>query len=266
MPDSRFTFPKSVVKAGSAEAALLERLDPDRMPRHLAVIMDGNGRWAKQRGLPRVMGHREGAKSVREVVESSARLDIEVLTLFAFSVENWKRPQEEVDALMKMLSEFLRKEIPTLLKNDIRFQPLGRWRELPPETVADIEQAMAATASCRKMLFQVALNYSGRAEIVDCCREIATAAARGEVDPDLIDEEFVAQRLYNPSVPDPDLLIRTSGEQRISNFLLWEIAYTELHITPTFWPDFRIKHLLQAILDFQSRDRRFGGLNGEGAQ
>jgi undecaprenyl diphosphate synthase len=161
-----------------------------------------------------------------------------------------------------MLSEFLRKEIPTLLKNDIRFLPLGRWRELPAETVDDIEAAIAATAACGKLLFQVALNYSGRAEIVDICRNIARAAARGEIAAESIDEAVFAAHLYNPSVPDPDLLIRTSGEQRISNFLLWEIAYTELFITPTFWPDFRLRHLLEAIIDFQGRERRFGGLNG----
>jgi undecaprenyl diphosphate synthase len=257
-----FDFPDNMVKPGSFEAGLLERLDPEKLPRHLAVIMDGNGRWAAKRGLPRVEGHRRGAASVRELVENCRRLGIEVLTIYAFSVENWKRPQLEIDALMGMLSDFVRKETKTLLKNGIRFMPYGRWRELPEKTVADLQGAMEQTAGCDRLLFQVALNYGGRTEIIDVSRKLAADCLSGETSPEAIDEETFRSRLYSPDVPDPDLLIRTSGEMRISNFLLWEIAYTELHITEIHWPDFRLRHLLEALVDFQGRERRFGGLGG----
>lgn len=263
MADNRFDFPEGVVKPGSPEAGLLEKVDPESLPRHIAVIMDGNGRWARQRGLPRVMGHREGVKSVREIVESCARLGIEVLTIFAFSVENWKRPQSEIDSLMKMLSEFLKKETSNLIKNGIKFQPIGRWHELPDRTVVDIEKAIEATAGGTNLLFQVALNYGGRVEIVDACRQIAADVLSGSLEPQQIDLKTISERLYSPEIPDPDLLIRTSGEFRVSNFLLWEIVYTEIHVTPRFWPDFRLPDLLEAIIDFQQRERRFGGLNGD---
>ena len=257
-----YDFPPKKVQPGSFEAGLLERLDPERLPHHLAVIMDGNGRWAAKRGLPRVEGHRRGAQSVRELVENCRRLGIKVLTIYAFSVENWKRPKKEIDALMRMLSEFIHKEVPTLIENGIAFQPYGRWKELAEKTVADLEYAIEKTSSGDRMLFQVALNYGGRTEIIDACRKLAAECLEGRVLPGDIDEEDVSRNLYSPEVPDPDLLIRTSGEQRVSNFLLWEIAYTELHITPIFWPDFRLRHLLEALIDYQQRERRFGGLNG----
>ena len=259
-----FEFDAERVPPGSAEEELLGRLDTAKLPRHLAVIMDGNGRWAAQRGLPRVEGHRRGARSVREAIENCARLGIDILTIYAFSSENWKRPQAEVEALMKMLSEFLRKELRRLVKNGIVFRPVGRWRELPPETVADIEEAIAGTAAGERMLFQVALNYGGRVEIADACRRIAVECLAGTLDPEEIGVETVAGRMYCPEVPDPDLLIRTSGEYRISNFLLWELAYTEIYVTDVHWPDFRLLHLLEALTDFQGRERRYGGLNGEG--
>lgn len=257
-----FDFPEKLVRPDSVEAQMLSRLEQRSLPRHVAVIMDGNGRWASKRGLPRVEGHRRGAKSVREIVENCSRLGIESLTIFAFSVENWKRPKEEVDALMGMLSEFLRKEVPNLVKQGISFMPIGRWRELPEKTVADLEWAIAETAAGEKMLFQVALNYGGRVEIVDACRRVAGECLAGNLRPEQIDVKTISNRMYNPDVPDPDLLIRTSGEYRISNFQLWELAYTEIHITDVHWPDFRLKHLLEALIDYQGRERRFGGLNG----
>ena len=260
----KFDFPDAEVKAGSYEAGLLERLDPEKLPKHVAVIMDGNGRWAERRRLPRIEGHRRGATSVRKIVEDCRRLGIGVLTIYAFSVENWKRPQKEIDALMGMLSEFVRKEVKTLVKNGIRFRPFGRWRALPSRTVADLEWAVEETTDCDKMIFQVALNYGGRTEIVDACRQVAEDCLLGNLNSEEINEETIRQRLYSPNVPDPDLLIRTSGEMRVSNFLLWEIAYAELYITEIHWPDFRLRHLLEALVDFQRRERRFGGLGGEG--
>ncbi len=226
--------------------------------------MDGNGRWAGQRGLPRVAGHRKGVESVREIVENCSRLGIEVLTIYAFSVENWKRPKEEIDALMGMLSEFVHKEVPNLVENGVAFRPIGRWRELPPKTVNDLEWAVEETSGGNRMLFQVALNYGGRVEIVDACRRIAAECLAGDLKPEQIDVKTISGRMYNPEVHDPDLLIRTSGEYRISNFLLWELAYTELHISDVHWPDFRLRHLLEALIDFQGRERRFGGINGGG--
>jgi len=245
-----FDFSDKDVKPGSYEAGLLERLDPKKLPSHLAVIMDGNGRWAARRGLPRVEGHRRGARSVRHIVENCRRLGIAVLTIYAFSVENWKRPKKEIDALMKMLSEFVRKETPNLAKNGVSFRPYGRWRELPQETVRDLEWAAQQTADGDKLVFQVALNYGGR----DCLE--------GKLELDEIDVETISRRLYSPDVPDPDLLIRTSGEWRVSNFLLWQLAYTELHVTQVHWPDFGLRELLEALIDYQGRERRFGGLNG----
>ena len=235
------------------------------LPRHVAIIMDGNGRWAKQRNMHRTRGHREGVKSVREVVESCARLDVDVLTIYAFSTENWNRPEKEVKALMDMLSEFLKKEVGSLQKNGIRFRPIGRWRELPEKTVADIEMAIKETAGGEKLLFQVALNYGGRTEIVDACRRLANECIHCQFDTEKIDEAALSRMMYGHDAPDPDLLIRTSGEYRVSNFLLWQIAYAEFYVTDVFWPDFRLANLLEAIIDFQKRDRRFGGINGEEA-
>ncbi len=247
--------------AGSLEEQLLRQIDLARLPRHVAVIMDGNGRWAKQRSLPRIEGHRAGVAAVRDTVESAARLGLEVLTLYAFSVENWKRPRHEVWTLMNLLRDYLRRELQTLIDNDIRLRVLGRYKELDPSIVAALETALERTASCRGMVFNIALNYSGRNEILDACRRIVSEWAAGErLD---IDEATLSRSLDTAGQPDPDLLIRTSGEMRVSNFLLWQIAYTEIWVTPTLWPDFRCRHLLEAIVDFQRRERRFGGVHDE---
>ena len=251
--------PGSLGEPGSPTAELLARLDLARLPAHVAVIMDGNGRWAKQRRLPRAEGHRAGVAAVRDTVESAARLGLRHLTLYAFSVENWKRPRAEVWTLMNLLKEYVRRELETLLRHDIRFEPIGRWRELDRSVVAILERAVEATAGCGGMRFNIALNYSGRCEIVDACRRIVADWAAGQrLD---IDEETLSRSLYTAGQPDPDLLIRTSGEQRVSNFLLWQIAYSEIHVTPVLWPDFRRNHLLEAILDYQNRERRFGGID-----
>ena len=247
-----------VARPDSPEDRLLRRLDRSQVPRHVAIIMDGNGRWAKARGLPRVEGHRAGVAAVRDVVEAAAQLGVEVLTLYAFSVENWKRPRYEVWALMNLLKDHLRRELATLVDNGIRLQLLGRWRELDPSVVGELERALEATADCQGMQLNIALNYSGRCEIVDACRDIVADWAGGESVE--IDEATIGRYLYTAGQPDPDLLIRSSGEQRVSNFLLWQIAYAEIWMTEILWPDFRRGHLLQAILDFQARDRRFGAV------
>lgn len=248
-----------VLEPGSPEARLYDQIELSRLPEHIAVIMDGNGRWAQARNLPRVEGHRAGISSVRQAVETCARLDIPVLTLYAFSVENWKRPPAEVSVLMMLLKQYLRLELSNLIKNDIRFEVVGRMEDLPKDVVAQLELGIDRTANNRGMLFNIALNYGGRAEIADACQRIVDAAlARGESPS--IDEAFFARHLYAPKMPDPDLLIRTSGELRISNFLLWQIAYSEIWVTDTLWPDFRNSDLFEAIIDFQKRDRRYGGI------
>jgi undecaprenyl diphosphate synthase len=247
----------SVVPAGSAEESLARQVDFDRLPRHLAVIMDGNGRWAAQCHLPRVEGHRAGIESVREVVEGSARLGIRVLTLYAFSVENWKRPVSEVSTLMMLLKRYLRLELNTLLRNNIRFRVIGRASELASDVRSELSMAQEQTAGNSGMLFNIALNYGGRAEIVEAARRLIESG----VEPAELDEERFASALYTAGQPDPDLLIRTSGEMRVSNFLLWQIAYAEIWVTQTLWPDFRKRHLLEAILAYQKRDRRYGGIN-----
>ena len=246
----------SVVTAGSPEEALARQVNFDRMPRHIAVIMDGNGRWAAQRHLPRVEGHRAGIESVRDIVESSARLDIGVLTLYAFSVENWKRPITEVSTLMSLLKRYLRLELNTLMRNNIRFRVIGRDEELAPDVRRELKMAEEQTAANAGMLFNIALNYGGRAEIVDAARRAIQAGVR----PEDLDERKFAEFLYTAGQPDPDLLIRTSGEMRVSNFLLWQIAYAEIWVTDTLWPDFRRRHLLEAVLAYQKRDRRYGGI------
>ncbi len=246
----------AVLPSGSAEEALARQIDFDRLPAHVAVIMDGNGRWAAQRHLPRVEGHRAGIESVREVVEGSARLGIKVLTLYAFSVENWKRPATEVSTLMALLKRYLRSELNTLLRNDIHFHVIGREEELAPDIRRELEDAEAKTASNVGMRFNIALNYGGRAEIVEAAKRLITA----KIDADTLDEQRFSQFLYTAGQPDPDLLIRTSGEMRVSNFLLWQIAYAEIWVTDTLWPDFRKRHLLEAILAYQKRERRYGGI------
>ncbi len=247
--------------AGSVEARLARQVDFERLPAHVAVIMDGNGRWAARRRLPRVEGHRAGIDSVRETVELSARLGIGVLTLYAFSVENWKRPPAEVRGLMGLLKRYLRLEIATLMANDIRLNVIGSEAELAPDVRAELEAAQARTGGNAGMVFNIALNYGGRAEIVAAVRR----ALKAGVDPDDLDEARFAGLLYTSGQPDPDLLIRTSGEMRISNFLLWQIAYSEIWVTDTHWPDFRGRHLLEAVLDYQKRNRRYGGIEREPA-
>ncbi len=250
---------ENFAKPGSPEADLLKQIDNKRLPKHIAVIMDGNGRWAGMRRLPRVAGHRAGIESVREIVESSARLGLEVLTLYAFSVENWKRPHSEVRMLMNLLKEYIRRELKSVHKNNIRFKALGRIHELEESVQIELNRAMNTTKSNTGMLLNVALNYSGRAEIVDTFnRLLRDLKQNGNEHP--VSEDLISQSLYTSGIPDPDLLIRTSGEMRLSNFLLWQIAYAEIYITPTFWPDFRRKHLLEAILEYQQRDRRYGGI------
>ena len=247
----------SVVTAGSAEEALVRQVDFDRLPAHIAIIMDGNGRWAAQRHLPRVEGHRAGIDAVRDVVESSARLGIGVLTLYAFSVENWKRPVTEVSTLMGLLKRYLRLELNTLLGNNIRFNVIGGVDELAPDIQRELADAEQKTAGNTGMLFNIALNYGGRAEIVEAARKMLAAG----LTPEQIDEQRFGEFLYTAGQPDPDLLIRTSGEMRVSNFLLWQIAYAEIWVTDTLWPDFRRRHLLEAILAYQKRERRYGGIN-----
>jgi undecaprenyl diphosphate synthase len=247
----------SVITPGSPEEALAREVKFDRLPQHVAVIMDGNGRWAAQRHLPRVEGHRAGIESVRDIVESSARIGIRVLTLYAFSVENWKRPPSEISTLMSLLKRYLRLELNTLLKNDIRFRVIGRADELAPDIRRELTAAEEKTAANAGMQFNIALNYGGRAEIVDAARRAIQAGVR----PEDLDERKFSEFLYTAGQPDPDLLIRTSGEMRVSNFLLWQIAYAEIWVTDTLWPDFRRRHLLEAVLAYQKRDRRYGGIN-----
>ena len=249
-----------VVSKGSEEQALLRAIDFSRLPRHVAIIMDGNGRWAAGRHLPRVEGHRAGIDAVRDTVETSARLGISVLTLYAFSVENWKRPPTEVSTLMGLLKHYLRRELQTLLRNNIRFQVIGRMGDLPADVRGELNRAMERTRTSTGLLFNIALNYGGRAEITDAVQRLLADVVANGKDPAAITEESLSSYLYTAGQPDPDLLIRTSGELRISNFLLWQAAYSEIHVTDTLWPDFRRIHLLEAVLDYQRRDRRFGGL------
>ncbi len=245
------------------EAELFAQLDPKRLPQHIAIIMDGNGRWARKRHLPRVAGHRAGVTSVRSTVETASSIGIPALTLYAFSEENWKkRPKSEVDFLMGLLCRYLKAEVPSLNKNNVRLEYIGRLHELPDSVQQKMEWARAATEKNTGTVMTLALNYSARAEIVDAVRRIVDAAARnGGLDHLKIDEESVSRHLYTSHLPDPDLVIRTSGEMRLSNFLLWQLAYAEIHVMPTLWPEFRGTHLLAAIADYQKRDRRYGGLN-----
>ena len=257
---------RKLAEPGSIEETLLDRVDLKRLPRHIAVIMDGNGRWARARNLPRVEGHRAGITSVREIVETAARLELRVMTLYAFSVENWKRPRFEVATLMMLLKEYLRKELATLMDNNIRFTAIGRVDGLDPSVQRELKYAEDQTARNSGLLFQIALNYGGRAEIVDTVNRIMAVLREREMSDALIDEQFFADHLYTANIDDPDLLIRTSGELRVSNFLLWQIAYAEIHVTKVLWPDFRRRHLFEAIIDFQSRDRRYGGVDESDAQ
>ena len=239
---------------------LLPLIDRGALPAHIAIIMDGNGRWARKRGLPRVAGHRAGINAVREAVEGSAELGISVLTLYAFSVENWKRPRNEVSTLMQLLKEYLNKELQNIHKNNIRFRTIGRTDELDPSVRAELDKAISKTDTNTGMIFNVALNYGGRAEIIDAVNRLLNNGGREAALNGGITENDFAQYLYTAGQPDPDLLIRTSGELRVSNFLLWQIAYAEIWVTDTLWPDFRQANLFEAIIEFQRRERRYGGV------
>jgi undecaprenyl diphosphate synthase len=248
---------------GRKEAEVYRHLDPARLPKHIAIIMDGNGRWAKRRHMPRVAGHRVGVAAVRSTVETAARIHIPALTLYAFSEENWrKRPKSEVDFLMRLLSRYLRAEVPTLNQNNIRLEYIGRQHELPGDVQERMRWARESTAHNSGMVLTLALNYSARSELVDAFRSMVTAAQQnGGFNHLRIDEATVSRHLYTRHLPDPDLVVRTSGEMRLSNFLLWQLAYAEIYVTPTLWPDFRGVHLLEGIAEYQKRERRYGGLN-----
>ena len=249
-----------VVREGSRDQKLLAAIDWDRLPKHVAIIMDGNGRWAAQRGQPRIAGHRAGVEAVRASVDTGARLGLGALTLYAFSTENWKRPRYEVDALMRMLRKYLRLELREIQRQNIRFQTIGRTEALAPRVKDEIARAWQQTASNKGMILSVALNYGGRAEIVDACRAAMEKLQKQGKFAEELHEQSIEDELYTRNLPDLDLLVRTSGELRISNFLLWQSAYAEIYVTDTLWPDFRRLHLLQAIVDYQQRSRRFGGL------
>jgi undecaprenyl diphosphate synthase len=241
-------------------ATLVENIDWTRLPRHVAIIMDGNGRWAKERDLPRVEGHRAGITAVREAVETAARTGLGALTLYAFSVENWKRPRAEIDALMELLKEYLARELPTLLRHSIRFTAIGRLEGLPEDVQRELHDATVATAGNTGMRFVIALNYGGRSELVDAMHGAMDDIRSGKLATDELDEHRLAEYLYTRGLPELDLLIRTSGELRVSNFLLYQIAYAEIWVTEKLWPDFRRTDLLQAVVDFQLRERRYGSV------
>ena len=235
-------------------------LPRDALPRHIAIIMDGNGRWAREHDLPRIEGHRSGSEAVREIVTQCARLGIECLTLYSFSVDNWKRPPDEVSGLMALYAEHLARERQTIMDNDIRMIQLGRRAGLPDEVLKELDLTVNASANNPGMTLCLALNYGARTEIVDAARNLAERVQRGQLQPSEIDEDLVSASLYTAGLPDPDLLIRTAGEMRVSNFLLWQISYAELHVTPVLWPDFGKEHLYEAIRSFAKRERRYGGV------
>ncbi len=251
---------EGLVEKGSQEEKILNTIDFSHLPKHIAIIMDGNGRWAKMRDLPRVNGHRAGIESVRDTVEAAAKLGLGIITLYAFSIENFKRPKSEVDTLMNLLKEYLRKEKGTLIKNNIRFKAIGRLSLLDQRIQEELMDIEKETGQNTGLLFNIALGYSGRAEIIDATQRIIEEVEKGKKREEKLDEQTFSKYLYTSNQPDPDLLIRTSGELRISNFLLWQIAYSEIWVTNTLWPDFRRKELFQAIADFQKRERRYGGI------
>ena len=243
------------------KAALLKRyrLKP-HLPRHVAIIMDGNGRWAKKRHLPRIAGHRAGAYSIREIVRLSGELGLEALTLYAFSTENWKRPRQEVGLLMQLLKQYLRNEVEELLENNVQLQTIGSTQDLPKEIREELKRSIRATSHCTGLKLVLALSYSGRNDLTRAVKEIAQQVETGRLNPAAVSEKTITRFLSTGQLPEVDLLIRTSGEMRISNFLLWELAYSEFHITKTLWPDFRTPHFIAALRDFQTRQRRFGGV------
>jgi undecaprenyl diphosphate synthase len=249
-----------VIKPNSVEAELLAQIDSARLPQHMAVIMDGNGRWAKQRGKPRIFGHREGAESVRAILDTCARLQIKAVTLYAFSTENWKRPEDEVSGLMQMLKLYLKKELSTVHKNNIRFQAIGKIEGLSEGIQKEIRTAEAKTADNNGTILSVALNYGGRVEIVDACKKAFEKLSKNGNSIEDFSEKDIEENLYTHGLPEVDLLVRTSGEMRISNFLLWQIAYSEIYVTETLFPDFRRAEIFKAIIEFQKRERRFGNV------
>lgn len=252
-----------IVKPDSAEASLLAAVDFARLPQHIAIIMDGNGRWARARGKPRIFGHRAGAESVRAILDTCARLQIKAVTLYAFSTENWKRPETEVSGLMQMLKHYLRSELNSVHKNNIRFQAIGNIQGLSEDVRKELAAAEAKTAQNTGTILSVALNYGGRAEITQACRKAAQDFMQNGDSIENLREEDIERYLYTRDLPEVDLLIRTSGEFRISNFLLWQLAYSEIYVTPVLFPDFRRKEIFEAILDFQKRERRFGGIENK---
>lgn len=254
---------EKLIEPGSEEAELLGRIDPARLPLHMAVIMDGNGRWAKMRGKPRIFGHREGAESVRAILDTCARLEMKAVTLYAFSTENWKRPEDEVSGLMQMLKFYLKKELGAVNRNNIRFQAIGDIAGLAPDVRRELEAAEKKTAANTGTVLSVALNYGGRSEITQAARRAAKAIVAEGRPLDELCEADIEANLYTHGLPEVDLLVRTSGEFRISNFLLWQLAYAEIYVTPTLFPDFRRAEIFRAIIDFQKRERRFGGVGGE---
>ena len=235
-------------------------------PEHIAIIMDGNGRWAQRRGMRRIFGHREGIRSVREVTTECARMGVESLTLYAFSVQNWKRPPSEIRYLMSLLRRFLIAERATLMENDVRLRAIGRIDDLPSDALSELRRTEELTRDNPGMLLRLALSYGGRTEIADAVKRIALEVRRGELDPEAIDTTTVAAHLYDPGTPDPDLLVRTAGEMRLSNFLLWQSSYSELYVTDVCWPDFRKEELLAALRSYAGRVRRFGGLTDPAAE
>jgi undecaprenyl diphosphate synthase len=244
-------------------AALEQKLVRDRLPAHVAIIMDGNGRWAEERGFSRIRGHREGAESIREIVRTAGELGIKYLTLYAFSIENWKRPKREVASLMSLLKRYLRREERELDRNNVRLRAIGRIGSLPGDVQEAIATAVRNLDHNTGLTLVLALNYGSRSEITDAARALCRRSASGELSPDDVDEAAVAGSLYTAAMPDPDLLIRTSGEMRVSNFLLWQISYAELYVTPAYWPDFRRAHFIRALLEYQRRERRFGAVRGK---
>lgn len=251
----------NVVKPKSEEAELLARIDFARLPNHVAIIMDGNGRWAKQRGKPRIFGHRAGAESVRAILDTCARLQIKAVTLYAFSTENWKRPEKEVSGLMQMLKVYLKKELNTVHKNNIRFQAIGKIEGLSEEIQKQLRVAEEKTRENTGTILSVALNYGARAEITEAAKKAAKNLSESGKSLDELSESDIEANLYTRNLPEVDLLVRTSGEFRISNFLLWQLAYSEIYVTPVLFPDFRREEIFKAILDFQKRERRFGGVS-----
>jgi len=248
------------VDARSQPDSSLE-VPPERRPRHIAIIMDGNGRWALDRKLPRIAGHKAGARAVRDIVTECGRLGVKALTLYSFSLENWKRPEDEISGLMSLYLEYLGKERQELLDNNVRFVQLGRREGLPVNVLAAMDDTIAATRHCTGLTLALALNYGSRAEITDAVQAIARKVQRGQLKPEQIDEQIISDHLYTAGLPDPDLLIRTAGEMRVSNYLLWQISYAEIHVTHKYWPDFGVEDLHVALRDYASRNRRFGALD-----